>query len=248
MNYTVKQLAEMAGVTRRTLHYYDAIGLLRPAAVAGNGYRHYDETDLLRLQQILFYRELDLSLDDIREILDRPGFDLVNALRAHRRALEDRTMRLDRLLITVDKTIKHLKGEIDMADKELYEGFDEEKQKEYQEEARQRWGSEEVDRSARTWESYTPEQKAAIQASGDAILIGIRDHMADGYESDAVQHLVKAYHAHMGFFYVCSLERFGCLGQMYVDDPRFREMYETKYQPGMAEFLSQAIAYYCAQQ
>ncbi|HEX7975780.1 MAG TPA: MerR family transcriptional regulator [Anaerolineales bacterium] len=98
MGYTVKQLSGLAGVSARTLHYYDEIGLLHPEQVGQNGYRYYGEGSLLRLQQILFYKELDLSLQEIREILDQPDFDLVRALESHRTALQRRQRRLDRLI------------------------------------------------------------------------------------------------------------------------------------------------------
>jgi DNA-binding transcriptional MerR regulator len=108
MEYTVKRLSKLAGVSVRTLHFYDEIGLLRPARVAANGYRYYGDAALLRLQQILFYKELGLSLDEIAEVLDQPEFDVARALEAHRRALQQRLSRLRRLMTTVDQTIAYL--------------------------------------------------------------------------------------------------------------------------------------------
>ncbi len=151
MAYTVKQLADLAGVSVRTLHYYDEIGLLTPDAYGENGYRYYDEDALLRLQQILFFRELDFRLDEIKAIIDRPDFDVLRALQTHRVTLAEKAARLGGLINTVDKTILRLKGELGMSDKELFEGFDEEKQKQYAEEARKRWGSESVDDSMKRW-------------------------------------------------------------------------------------------------
>jgi DNA-binding transcriptional MerR regulator len=130
MRYTVKQLASLAGVTNRTLHYYDHIGLLQPGAHGYNGYRYYGDEALLRLQQILFYRELGFSLEQIKGILEDPNFDLLQALQAHRLALLERIQQSNRLIETVDRTIKHIKGEIIMSKKDFYSGFDEEKQKE----------------------------------------------------------------------------------------------------------------------
>ena len=140
MAYTIKQLADLAGVSVRTLHYYDEIGLLAPGAYGENGYRYYDADALLRLQQILFFRELDFRLDEIKAILDRPDFDVRRALETHRVALEEKSARLKQLIETVDKTISRLKGESKMSDQELFGGFDEEKQAQYTEEARKRWG------------------------------------------------------------------------------------------------------------
>ena len=122
--YTVRQLANMAGVSVRTLHHYDHIGLLRPSARTAAGYRLYGTKDLLRLQQILLFKEFDLPLEEIRRILDDPGFDPVRALAQHRRTLELRAERLARLLNTIDRTIARL-TEVDMSltDEELYEGL-----------------------------------------------------------------------------------------------------------------------------
>ena len=114
MRYTVKQLSDAAGVSPRTLHFYDQIGLLKPDAYGENGYRYYGEAALLRLQQILFFKELDFSLVDIKTTIDRPGFDTLQALRTHRETLQERLVRLSRLIQTVDRTILHIKGELKM--------------------------------------------------------------------------------------------------------------------------------------
>ncbi len=246
MSYSVKELSDLAGVSRRTLHFYDQVGLLTPARNGENGYRLYSDQDLLRLQQILFFRELDFNLDAIRRLVDSPGFDLVAALGSHKRALLTRANRLDRLIQTVDKTVSHLKGVKEMAEKELYEGFSDEKQREYEQEARERWGADNVNASVKRWNAYTPGQREAIKWAGHAILLGIRDHMAEGPESPAVQQLVRAYHMHMGFFYECSLEIFAALGQGYSQDPRFADMYRKNYHEAMPEFLTRAIEHYVA--
>src|SRR5690606_27824547 len=114
MAYTIKQLASMAGVSRRTLHYYHEIGLLPPTRLGSNGYRYYEDEALLRLQQILFFRELDFSLDQISEILDRPEFNTLEALQAHKKALQRRARRLNELIQTVDRTMQFLQGKADM--------------------------------------------------------------------------------------------------------------------------------------
>ena len=125
---TVKQLSKLAGVTPRTLHHYDAIGLLKPSRIGENGYRYYEEDALLRLQQILFYRELDMPLDEIRKVLGSRGFDLLAALEAHRLALQGESRRLQRLIRTIDRTTRHLKERTTMNPKALFEGFSEEDQ------------------------------------------------------------------------------------------------------------------------
>ncbi|MCA9980813.1 MAG: MerR family transcriptional regulator, partial [Anaerolineales bacterium] len=132
MVYTVKQLADLAGVSNRTLHYYDEIGLLKPSSYSDSGYRYYDEEALLRLQQILFLRELDISLQKIGTILEQPDYDLVQALTNQRQALAQRAKRLENLMHTIDKTIQHLQGELEMSSQEFFGGFSEEQQKEYE--------------------------------------------------------------------------------------------------------------------
>ena len=170
--YTVRQLAKMAGVSVRTLHHYDQIGLLKPSSRTEAGYRLYAEKDLLRLQQVLFYRELDFPLDEIRIILDLPGFDQVEALRDHRRMLGERAERLARLLRTVDRTIARLTEEdtMPLTDEELYEGFspkEREQLKEYEAEARDRWG-EMAAESQRRVRQMSKAQWQAVQEEGDA--------------------------------------------------------------------------------
>ena len=141
MSHTVSRLARIAGVSVRTLHRYDRIGLLKPTARSGAGYRLYGEQDRLRLQQILFYRELDVPLGRIREILDAPGFDLVAALASHRAVLEERARRIAVLIRTIDRTTASLQGERAMlTDDELYEGFPKEKVEAWKAEAQERWG------------------------------------------------------------------------------------------------------------
>jgi DNA-binding transcriptional MerR regulator len=245
MAYTVKHLSDLAGVSARTLHFYDQIGLLKPSSYGDNGYRYYGEEALLRLQQIMFFRELDFSLAEIQEIMDRSGFDILQALGAHRSLLVERAARLDRLIRTIDKTMLHLTGELDMSDNEYYAGFSEEKQKEYAQEARDRYGEEVVQESEHRWNRLTPEQKKARLAQDEALLRSIRDHMAEGPASAEVQRLIGLMHEGVNFFYDCTYEIFQALGHMYNDDRRFRSMYQTRYHPDMPAFLEQAITYYC---
>ncbi|MEL6842709.1 MAG: MerR family transcriptional regulator, partial [Bacteroidota bacterium] len=146
--FGVKAVAKFAGVSVRTLHHYDRIGLLKPAARTEAGYRYYGEAELLRLQQILFYKELDVPLKQIQELLYEPGFDMVEALRSHKSALLARQQRLHKLLQTIDNTIDHLQRENLMTDPEmLYEGMPKEEAQAMRKEAIEEYGSEEVERS-----------------------------------------------------------------------------------------------------
>jgi len=126
MEYTVKQLADLAGISRRTLHHYDEIGLLKPSMQGRNKYRYYNDQALMRLQQILFYRELGLRLTEIRDLLEQPDFDVLRSLRSHKLALQKRVERLERLIGTVDTTINHLTGGTNMKSEEIFAGFSEE--------------------------------------------------------------------------------------------------------------------------
>jgi DNA-binding transcriptional MerR regulator len=242
MRYTVKQLAEIAGVTRRTLHFYDEKGLLAPSEVGENGYRYYDEAALLRLQQVLFYREMGLELDRIKAILDDPGFDTLAALQAHRQILQDKAQRLQTLVKTVDKTIMHLIGEIDMSEKNMFAGFSDEQQKKYAEEAVERWG-ETAKQSIQLWNSYSAERKQEILQEGGGIYTEIAANMDKGAASPEVRALLVRWHEHLRHFYDPSIETLGGLGNMYHDDPDFNATF-TAMHPDLPAFLKEAIAIY----
>lgn len=244
MRYTVKQLSSLAGVTKRTLRYYDQIGLLQPSSHGANGYRYYGEEALLRLQQILFYRELDFSLEQIKATLEEPNFDLLEALSSHREALMERIEQTQRLIVTVDNTIRHIRGEIQMSKQDFYSGFDEEKQKEYTRRARERWG-EEAMRRTKDWNAYTAEQKNEILAEGHEITMGVVANMDKDASSPEVQYWIGRWHQSINDnFYACSLEIFEALGHGYVQDPEFKAFYENIH-TGLAEFMEKAMTYYC---
>ena len=247
MAYTVKELAELAGVSPRTLRHYDAIGLLlAPRRGRNNGERIYDDPSLIRLQQILFYRELDFRLDEIRAILDDPAFDVLQALRMQKRALQQRRHRLGALIRTIDRTIGHLERRTPMARKKLFEGF-EQKQKEYEAEARQRWGDTVVDVSMRRWNAWSEDERARVQAAQEEIFAAVLENIDREPGSPAVQHAVARLHAHVNLFWDCGDDAFRGLGDLYVNDPKFRATFE-RMAPEMPEFLRQAIHAYCDRQ
>ncbi len=241
--YTVKQLSDLAGISPRTLHYYDEIGLLKPATHGDNGYRYYGEDCLPRLQQILFFKELDFSLEEIQTILAQPGFDVAHALQVHRQALLERVERLNRLIQTIDKTTLHLKGQQTMKKNEYFEGFSEEKQKQYEEEIRQKYGEKAFD-GVTDWNSYTPDKKARIIAESAAIYDDMAANMGKGYASPEVQQIVARWHQHLRYFYEPSNERLLGLGQMYTEQPEFVAKFRAIH-PDLPEFLNQAIQFYC---
>lgn len=241
--YTVIQLSRIAGVSPRTLHYYDEIGLLKPTAQAQNGYRYYGEEALLRLQQVLLYRELDFSLEQIRKILDEPGFDAVAALKDHSKALRSRMKRIGRLIRTVDMTISHLEGEKKMSGKNLFDGFSEEKQKEYEKEARRRWGDKAVDDSMKLWNRSTAEEKEKIKAEGEAVYRDLAGHVGEDAGGPAVQAIVARWHQHLRHFYEPSTERMKGLADLYVDDPAFRTSI-GRVHADLPRFLHDAVLVY----
>jgi MerR family transcriptional regulator, thiopeptide resistance regulator len=241
--FTVKQLSQMAGVTPRTLHHYDDIGLLKPSRVGDNGYRYYGEEALLKLQQILFYRELDFPLDDIKKIMGRRDFDVLGALQSHKEALQKQTMRLERLLATVDNTIQHLKGEKLMSQKGLFEGFSEEEQEKYALEAEQLYDPETVRESNRKWKTYSAAKKEAILAEGKVVYVDMIAAMPKGASSAEVQAIVERWRKHMDYFWIPNLEQLLSLANGYIDDPRFKANFD-KMHPQLAEFMVEAVTVY----
>jgi DNA-binding transcriptional MerR regulator len=246
--YTIKKLAAMAGVSVRTLHHYDAVGLVEPGTRSASGYRLYGEPELLRLQQVLFYRELDMSLEEIGRLLDSPGFDPVAALEEHRRILDARARRLDRLMETVDRTIGRLKGESMLSDKELYEGFTSEEVSKIEAEVKQRWGDTEAyQQSRKRVAKMSKEQLAAAKAEFEELDKASAELLRSGTapESAAAQAVMARRFEHLKHFYDPSPELFAGLGRMYVEDERFKKRYED-IATGLAEFLRKAMEAYAA--
>ena len=241
--HTVKAVAELAGISVRTLHHYDEIGLLKPAQVSASGYRLYTEGDLERLQQVLFFKELGFGLHEIKEIIDRPGFDRKRALLEHKQLLLERQERIGRLLQSVDRTLEAMERGIRMAEKDMFNGFDQSK---YEEEARQRWGhSEEYRQSAERTKKYTKADWAQIQQESGAIYQGLVSVMDRDPADPQVQEWIRQWHEQINkWFYQCSTEVFRGLGDMYVADERFTQNID-KYATGLAAFMKAAMHVYC---
>jgi DNA-binding transcriptional MerR regulator len=245
--FTVKQLSKLAGVTPRTLHHYDAIGLLKPSRVGDNGYRYYGEESLLRLQQILFYRELDIPLEDIKKILGRRDFDVLGALRSHKDALKKQVTRLNRLIQTVDNTINHLKGNTIMSEKSYFEGFSEEEQEKYAQEAEEIYDPESVRESNRKWKAYSAAKKESIMAEGKAVYTDMIAAMPKGAASAEVQAIVERWRRHLEYFWTPNLDQLVGLANGYNDDPRFKANFDQMH-PGLAEFMREAVSVYVSNQ
>jgi len=243
MVYTVKKLASLAGISVRTLHYYDEIGLLKPESRSAVGYRHYGEDTVIRLQQIMFFRELDFSLEEIRKIISRPDYDMLEALQSHRTLLMKRAERIDELLTTVEKTIKKLKGEIKMQIKEYYEGFSDEQVEKYRQEVHQRWGEDTLRESEARVLAMGKKNFAALQAEGAAIFKAISDNMSKGFASREIQEQVAKWRQWLENFHHYSDEAVLGLGQTYSQHPEFAKLFQ-KIHTDLPEFLTRAIEYY----
>lgn len=243
--YTVKQLSDLAEVSVRTLHYYDEIGLLRPAQIGANGYRYYDDAALFRLQQILFYREIGLELMQIKEILDSPDFDLLVALQSHRTVLQEKIHRMEKLVSTVDSTIMHLVGEVKMSKKRLFEPFSEEKQKEYERSARLQYGPEKVNESIKRWNGYTKAEKDKIGEEGEQVYSDLVTAIEAGKSAQSVevQVILERWHQHLQYFYEPTLEILRGLGELYNSSPDFIATFK-KIHPDLPGYLQEGITQY----
>lgn len=248
MEYTVNELAILAGVTPRTLRWYDKQGLLRPARVTAAGYRLYGPAEVERLQQILLYRELELPLEEIRAILDDPSFDRQAALQSHLTALEKRRERLDRLIETVKRTLLDEKGEIEMTDQERFEGFKkellEENEKLYGEEVREKYGAQALEESGKKLMGLSKEAYQKWKELEDSILSTLAEAVRAG-EDPAGKEGQRIAELHRQWLevtlpqYTPQIHR--GIAAMYVEDERFTAYYDREV-PGCARFLRDAVA------
>jgi DNA-binding transcriptional MerR regulator len=243
--FTVKQLASLAGVTPRTLHHYDQIGLLKPAQVGENGYRYYGEESLLSLQQILFYRELGLPLATIKKIMGRRDFDLLTARESHKSELAKRIQRLEQLVGTVNNTISYLKGQKEMSKPQFFAGLTPAEEEQYAREAEQKYDPAVVRESNRQWKAYGKEKQQAILAEGRQIYAEMVAVMPKGADSPEVQALVERWRQHMNYFWTPNLEQLVGLAEMYNSDERFKANYDA-FHPQLAEFMLAAVKVYVA--
>lgn len=242
----MRQLAKLAGVSVRALHHYDHVGLLTPSARTAAGYRLYQDDDLLRLQQILFFKELDVPLCEIRSILNDPAFDQIEALAKHRRLIQARAERLTHLLKTIDRTIIRLKGEKmekPMTDEELYEGFSKEQRERYQREVRERYDPALVEESEKRVRKMTRSQWAAVKSEGDDVTRSLAALMDRDPGDAEVQQLIARHHAWIEQFYPADACVYAGLGQLYTENAEFRAFYD-KYRVGLAGFMKAAMTHY----
>ena len=250
MEYTVKALADLAGVTPRTLRWYDQTGLLKPLRTTEAGYRLYGPKQLDRLQDILFYRELGLDLASIRTILDDPAFDRQAALQSHLTELKVRRARLDELILTVQRTIDNIKGGTKMTDQEKFEAFKRRvvaaNEAAFGQEIRQRYGDEEADRANACVLALTQEEYTAWKALGDEILQALTAAVQAGAapagpEGQRIAQLHRRWLSYSWEAY--TPQAHAGLAELYVSDPRFTAYYDREVS-GCAAFLRNAVRAY----
>ncbi len=252
MEYTVKQLAELSGVSARALRYYDNIGLLHPARTTEAGYRIYGAREVDLLQQILLYRALGLPLETIRQIVYDPGFDRLSALTEQRARLETRRLELHRLIETVERTIEQEKGGIPMKDTEKFAGLKREKLMEnerlYGAEARKKYGEAAVDAQSRRFSELSEWEYTDMESVGEALLCGLEEAVQSGAAptGETGQKLAALHRRWLCFTMPdCTGEMQRGLCEMYLCDPRFTAYYDRKL-TGCARFLRDAVAAYKA--
>ncbi|HBV96015.1 MAG: MerR family transcriptional regulator [Peptococcaceae bacterium BICA1-7] len=249
MEYTVQKLGRLAGISARTLRYYDEIDLLKPARVSSSGYRIYGQAEVDRLQQILFYRELGIGLESIKKIVTGPSFDGAKALREHREQLLDKRKQLDLLITNVEKTIALTEGRMTMTDKEKFEGFKqkmiEDNEKKYGKEIREKYGDDTINRSNEKLRNMTREDHEEVTRLANEVTATLAEAFRNGDPaSDIAQKAADLHKQWLTYFWSqYSKEAHAGLAQMYVDDERFKAYYDEK-QPGTAEFLRDAVYIY----
>lgn len=234
-------IARISGVSVRTLHHYDSIGLLKPSRNLENSYREYSDDDVDKLQQILFLKQCGFPLKKIKDLLDSPEFDKFAAYELQRKFLECERDKINEMLITLEKTVRHAKGELIMTNNEKFKGFDFSKNP-YEQEARELWGDEVVDKSNEFVKNS--DQQALENIMNDLFidLNKVKDEKPDSEAAQtAIDRMFKIFNTSFGVTY--TLEAFADIGRMYVEDERFTQNID-RYGEGLAEFLSEAMQIY----
>jgi MerR family transcriptional regulator, thiopeptide resistance regulator len=251
---TVKQLAVVSGVTVRTLHHYDEIGLLSPAHVGANGYRYYGRKELLRLQQILFHRELGVPLGEISELLEMEQGDQVGVLLRQRERLVAERERFQQLIQTIDLTVASLKDENTMTNADLYKGFAPEKQAEYEAWLIEKYGDRiraNVEHSRKAFAKMTEAEREATMQELASLEQGLAEGLRRGVapESTVLDHLLERHRLWVGQMWdrPCTREAYGGLADIYLAHPDFRARYES-VEPGFTDYLTAAMRAYAARE
>ena len=250
MEYTIQKLAQLAGVSTRTLRYYDEVGILRPARLNSSGYRIYGEKEVNQLQQILFYRALDVGIDEIKQILLSPSYDELEALTDHYHKLLKKKVQLDLLIENVKSTIATKKGEKKMTNQEKFQGLKkqliEENEQKYGCEIRKKYGEKQIERSNQQFANLSEDEFNEMNQLAQIILeklaIAMDSHHPQG---ELAQEVAKMHHQWLGYTWPkYTKEAHAGLAMMYVSDERFTAYYDEAIKPGAAQFLCDAILHY----
>lgn len=239
-----KEVAKLTGISVRTLHHYDQIGLLCPDRKKENGYREYSEADLEKLQQILFFRECGFPLAKIQKLLHNPSFNREEAFQLQKKYLLHEKKRIETMLDTLNKSIKSMKGEITMSMKEKFGGFDMTNNP-YEEEARRLWGNEAVDKSNAYISSLSEKERVSVAQGMDNLFSELAAIRNENPASDIAQKAMEKMYSYFNknFGYQYTPEAFAGVGQMYITDARFTKNID-KYGAGLSNFLAEAMRIY----
>lgn len=250
MRYSIREVSELAGVSARTLRYYDEIGLLKPLEISETGYRYYGERELTLLQQILFYRERGLELKQIQKIIYQSDFDVMRALQEHLLDLEAKKKHMESLIFTVEQTIRSMKGECEMSDKEKFQAFKErivrENEEKHGAEIREKYGDDEMDSANRKMLNMTEEEFERFQNLGKEINAQLEEAVRTGEkpESEKGKRIVLLHKEWLGKTWKqYTKDAHIAIGNMYISDERFK-LYYDKEVAGCATFLEKAIRYW----
>lgn len=238
---TIKEVSKLCGVTTRTLHYYDEIGIFKPSVINESGYRLYSENSLIKLQEILFFKELDFSLKEIKNIIEDPSYDRKYALNMQKEILIKKKNRIEDLIKLIDKNINN----------DVILGLEKFKEEEiklmeanYKKEVKERWGNT-LEYKEFKEKGYSNNDNERFKEEIDGIFRRFKDVVKFGEESKEAQELVKVWHNYINNnFYTCSKEVLSNLGDMYIYDERFKNNIDKDF-CGLSEFINKAIKVYC---
>ncbi len=255
MAYTVKKLSELSGVTVRTLHFYEEIALLKPAYYGSNGYRYYEEKQLLQLQQILFFKQLGFSLKQIQKVVGKSDFDQLAALHSHRNSLSKKWEKIGVLLKTIDKTIKHLTGKKKMKDKEMFDGFNITLVKAKEGTpyfAAEKLVVQSVKNPTKNAQDVEKRGKAYydnIINTAHALFRELVRCIEKGLDpaADEVQRIIQRHHTFTGQTHSATKEVYKAMSQLYAQHPEFRKQLDP-FHPTLATFMAEAMGIFADRQ
>lgn len=244
MFYAVNKLSKMAGVSVRTIHYYDQIGLLKPNKIESNGYREYSKGELLKLQQILFFKELGFPLNEIK-FFAGSNFDMGMVLKDQKEMLKLKKERIDKLINTINSIMKKINKENKINENELYTSFSDKKVKEYTKEAKKRWGETKVFKeSEERIKKMGKDGLESVQNEIDLLMKEISSQMYLKVDNEEVQKLIDKHYKSLNNFYEPTIDIYSGLADLYLEDKRFKQYFE-KYRGGFAKYMHDAIKVYC---